>query len=1353
MSVQQYAKNFPILLKTPSPRGHVELLETIGKGNYGYVYKGRLLATKEISAVKVVFLKEDELRETLLEMEILEACNHPNITRYMGCYLKGLDLWICMEFCGGGALDSIYRAIRKPLTEDQIACILYESVMGLDYLHTKVALIHRDIKAGNVLITENGECKLADFGVSAKLATVGGRARTFIGTPYWMAPEVIMTDPESATHATASYDAKADIWSIGITAIEIAEKNPPLSDIHPMRALYLIPNSDLGLAKPKNWSKVFQEFIAICLIKDPLKRPSAAQLLQHPFLAKAASLPRQKIMTDLVQKAKIARDKKKAGHDPEDDDDDDEKPQELPPKVVAETMRQAKQAKQHPSTSSSVADSPRPTTVSSEPTSPSSPAQPHRPLTDIPGFVETLADPAQRVLEPIYIGGTFKMDVLTADLLDGIYALVGTERGLFYVDIRLPSSDQQMVPLIRNIRFKQIEILQDYGIMIALSGKHDHVRQYKLSSLRKLIMYLQGTPAHQLAKPEHHPGRSVDSSVNGGGPLYATTTTQSSNASMSPTSVARSDGEDDMYRGLHGNQDEDEVSLVAKWTADYTKILATRDSRAFMIQRTETSVFMGVLFKHDIIMFEWAKEPYSKFMKLKAFWLPEGPKGMQILHDGLVVREVFLAYSSEANLVNVDDSRVKEIEVQRDFREKAGKGTKARWQTFVQIPFTDAARKELRAANVHTTVNRKLAAVARAPAQRPSSTPAAPKPERYFLGTFHRLTRVVALNGQIMMGSGVGGWNNGYMWREPPAQLLLRPVDWVYGMGKNGVEVVDWRSATLAQTLALEPDTGLRLLNGQGGALFVTLERKKKACALYWLREKISESKAAELNSAASSETDMRAQTKPAQPMSGQAASRRGSERQGGERRGSERNEQSVSARNQESSVIANSIASQMAAISIQPQAEQRAKPSSPQASSLNYVQGPVAPAQFSPPVDQPRNDRGAPAPIPQQRPPQPQSAATHATQLFTPGEFVSSRPNSAYGGNSRPTSSYAGAPQPPKPFPVRTVSNASSLSGGNRSGPPSPAGSPAQQRRRDPNDAARVQQQQQQAQQAHPTQQQHPQAQQPQHYQQRSPPEEVEGYYDQNGAWSQHAQYQQHPSQQYPQDAARGYAGVAVPPPSGASYADPRYDPRYALHQGGAAPPAQFAPVPQSGSGRTPAPTQPDPRHHHRPEVDIYGNPIPPPAQHRQQQQHPHQHHQQSDPAFNLQYQGPPPPRDQRYDYVPSQQPSQQQQRKSEQREDANGGGGYAPSQQQQRTRPQQNQGPGGPPPLPPSAQNQGYYQDPQGQYYQPPPPPTSSGQAQQQQQQQQQYQQYQQYQQQQYQQQQHPPAPRSDEYGGRRQ
>lgn len=112
MSIAQYGRQFPVLLRMSNPRGQVELLETIGKGNYGYVYKGKLLKkNNELAAVKVVFLKEDEIKETLLEMEILQACSHKNITKYYGCFLKGLDLWICMEFCGAGSLDSIYRGI------------------------------------------------------------------------------------------------------------------------------------------------------------------------------------------------------------------------------------------------------------------------------------------------------------------------------------------------------------------------------------------------------------------------------------------------------------------------------------------------------------------------------------------------------------------------------------------------------------------------------------------------------------------------------------------------------------------------------------------------------------------------------------------------------------------------------------------------------------------------------------------------------------------------------------------------------------------------------------------------------------------------------------------------------------------------------------------------------------------------------------------------------------------------------------------------------------------------------------------------------------------------------------------
>lgn len=166
---------------------------------------------------------------------------------------------------------------------------------GLDYLHSVVGIIHRDIKAGNMFLNDNGELKIGDFGVSALLDKPGASASTFIGTPYWMAPEVISTGSES----TGKYDSKADIWSIGITAIELADKNPPLSDIHPMRALLMIPTIDLNFQKPKNYSKQFQDFVQMCLLKDPKKRPFAIDLLNHGFIQKSHSLPRQKVRSRL----------------------------------------------------------------------------------------------------------------------------------------------------------------------------------------------------------------------------------------------------------------------------------------------------------------------------------------------------------------------------------------------------------------------------------------------------------------------------------------------------------------------------------------------------------------------------------------------------------------------------------------------------------------------------------------------------------------------------------------------------------------------------------------------------------------------------------------------------------------------------------------------------------------------------------------------------------------------------------------------------------------------------------------------------------------------------------------------
>ncbi|KAJ1556551.1 hypothetical protein HK405_002555, partial [Cladochytrium tenue] len=276
--------------------------------------------------------------------------------------------------------------------------------------------------------------------------------------------------------------------------------------------------------------------------------------------------------------------------------------------------------------------------------------------------------------------------------------------------------------------------------------------------------------------------------------------------------------EEDMeYKVLNEPAMEDETQLVQKWMGDYIKIVGTKDSKSFLVQRSEISAFMAVLFRQDIHLFEWAKEPYLKFMKLKEFWLPEAPKFVNMIHDGLTIREIYMAYSNEANLVQVSDSRVREVEVHREFSRAANSsgsssssgfgrsfvgglsGTQPRWQSFVQIPFSETKRNELRTlSRASATVNRKLAAV-----QGAKSSQSA-KVERYFLATFHRVTRVVDIESQPMMGSGVGGWKDGVQWVEPPLEMVLRPIDFVIALSRNAIEVVDWRSAQPLQTLKID---------------------------------------------------------------------------------------------------------------------------------------------------------------------------------------------------------------------------------------------------------------------------------------------------------------------------------------------------------------------------------------------------------------------------------------------------------------------------------------------------------------------------------------------------------------------
>uniref|UniRef100_H2Z8H1 non-specific serine/threonine protein kinase n=1 Tax=Ciona savignyi TaxID=51511 RepID=H2Z8H1_CIOSA len=269
------------------PAGIFELVEVVGNGTYGQVYKGRHVKTGQLAAIKVMDVTEEEEEEIKLEINMLKKYSeHRNIATYYGAFVKktapGHDdqLWLVMEFCGAGSVTDLVKATKgNSLKEDWIAYICREILKGLQHLH-KHKVIHRDIKGQNVLLTENADVKLVDFGVSAQLDKTIGRRNTFIGTPYWMAPEVIACEQ----NASATYDYRSDIWSLGITAIEMAEGSPPLCDMHPMRALFLIPRNAPPRLREKRWAPRFQSFVEQTLIKNYHQRSNTDSLLRHPFI-------------------------------------------------------------------------------------------------------------------------------------------------------------------------------------------------------------------------------------------------------------------------------------------------------------------------------------------------------------------------------------------------------------------------------------------------------------------------------------------------------------------------------------------------------------------------------------------------------------------------------------------------------------------------------------------------------------------------------------------------------------------------------------------------------------------------------------------------------------------------------------------------------------------------------------------------------------------------------------------------------------------------------------------------------------------------------------------------------------
>ncbi|MBN3315298.1 STK3 kinase, partial [Atractosteus spatula] len=347
---------------TKQPEEVFDVLEKLGEGSYGSVYKAIHKESGQVVAIKQVPVESD-LQEIIKEISIMQQCDSPYVVKYYGSYFKNTDLWIVMEYCGAGSVSDIIRLRNKTdasliaqekiitgehfvfpdaqfgngrdtdpvaqnmssmlvhkqqqtnvaygigftglqhnrdpedalrlrrLTEDEIATILKSTLKGLEYLHF-MRKIHRDIKAGNILLNTEGHAKLADFGVAGQLTDTMAKRNTVIGTPFWMAPEVIQE---------IGYNCVADIWSLGITSIEMAEGKPPYADIHPMRAIFMIPtNPPPTFRKPELWTDEFTDFVKKCLVKNPEQRATATQLLQHPFIKNAKPVS---ILRDLITEA------------------------------------------------------------------------------------------------------------------------------------------------------------------------------------------------------------------------------------------------------------------------------------------------------------------------------------------------------------------------------------------------------------------------------------------------------------------------------------------------------------------------------------------------------------------------------------------------------------------------------------------------------------------------------------------------------------------------------------------------------------------------------------------------------------------------------------------------------------------------------------------------------------------------------------------------------------------------------------------------------------------------------------------------------------------------------------------
>ncbi|XP_077585255.1 STE20-like serine/threonine-protein kinase isoform X1 [Stigmatopora nigra] len=291
-------KQYEHVHRDVNPEDIWDIIGELGDGAFGKVYKAQNKQNGTLAAAKVIDTKtEDELEDYMVEIDILASCDHHHIVKLLDAFYFDGKLWILIEFCAGGAVDAIMLELERPLTEPQIRVVCRQTLEALVYLHEN-KIIHRDLKAGNILLSLDGEVKLADFGVSAKNTKTLQRRDSFIGTPYWMAPEVVMCE----TSKDRPYDYKADIWSLGVTLIELAQIEPPNHEMNPMRVLLKIAKSEPPtLMQPSRWTADFNDFLRRALDKNVDNRWGPLQLLQHPFVS---SVVDSRPLRELIAEAK-----------------------------------------------------------------------------------------------------------------------------------------------------------------------------------------------------------------------------------------------------------------------------------------------------------------------------------------------------------------------------------------------------------------------------------------------------------------------------------------------------------------------------------------------------------------------------------------------------------------------------------------------------------------------------------------------------------------------------------------------------------------------------------------------------------------------------------------------------------------------------------------------------------------------------------------------------------------------------------------------------------------------------------------------------------------------------------------